>query len=1130
MYKRALSLAIVLAVVLTSILNLTPVVAQDGSAPHYVNHNGQDLFLSGINLAWISFAHDLSDFNELAFIKALDDVAAAHGNTVRWWLHTNGNTSPIYGEDGKVTGLGEHDIENLKRGLDLAYERGILVLPTLWSHDMMNDVEGVPAEANKLMIEDPAYTQAYIDNALIPMVTALKGHPAIVGWEIFNEPEGTTSSFGWTDLRTEMNYIQQFINLLAGAIHRTDPDVKVTNGSWNMQVLTDVDGMMNYYTDERLIEAGGDPDGTLDFYTVHYYPEYFDETTSPFHNPYSHWELDKPLVIGEFPAAGIKNLGNGYKPRKSFQNIAKVMQYIYENGYAGALGWAYTGGNEFGGIVDLAAGLNWVNRLDEGVHIAVNIGDIDHLPTVVAPIENQVVSNKETSAVIANLNDVFMDQEDGTNLTYEITQNSAPDKVQVTVQDTGELTVSFAEGALGATTLEVTATDSAGNYSRVRFVVQITDPDLGNVALGKTAISSSDESSSYVPANATDGVETTRWSSTYEDNQWFIVDLDGVFTINQILLRWEAAFGKNYEIQAWDGSTWQTVFTEPNSDGQIDEAIFETPIQAQFIRLNAIQRGTQWGFSLWEFEVYGARSENQDAVLAQTPPDFAAPTDEAAAPVVTDVSQQFSFEGGDAQGWVMADFWAGGKALEASDAMATDGTGALKLTISTSGTQWEEAGAFVDFPDGVDWSNATNVSVDVYVPAEAANFLAQVFVKTGADWTWANSADAALTPGEWTTVTVDLSTLGAINELHEVGVKVGSGSTAFEGDVFIDNLTLVTLPETEEAAVVTESAQLFGFEGDVEGWVMADFWAGGKSLGASDAMATDGTGALKLTVSTSGTQWEEGGAYFDFPEAVDWSSATAVTVDVYVPAEAVNFLAQVFVKTGPDWTWANTADTALTPGEWTTVTADLSTLGAINELHEIGVKVGSGSTAFEGDIFIDNIQLVTAVAVAPAEVAAGTPSLLFGFEGDVEGWVMADFWAGGKALETSDAMTTEGTGALKLTISTSGTQWEEGGVYFDFPDAVDWSTVTSLTVDVYVPAEAVNFLAQVFVKTGPDWTWANTVDTALTPGEWTTITADLSTLGAINEVHEVGVKVGSGSTAFEGDVFIDNVTLISPAE
>lgn len=312
---------------------------------HSENHRlpirkGRDsLFMSGLNIAWTTnsnFAKDLTNYNESAWITILDDIERAGGNAIRWWLHTNGSASPVFGADGKVSGLHSQTIGNIRKVLDLAYERGIVVSLCLWSFDMLQN-QGQNLAHTRSLLEDTAATLSYIHRALIPMVQALDGHPAIMTWEIFNEPEGMTTDFGWSAERTTMQFIQRFVNLCAGAIHRVAPEALISNGSWSFQASSDVAGYMDFYRDDRLIAAGGDPEGTLDFIQVHYY-DHLGLAASPFHHPASHWGIDKPIVIGEFPAHGIEGF-----------TVQECYQFAYRLGYAGALAWSYSD-TQFGGL------------------------------------------------------------------------------------------------------------------------------------------------------------------------------------------------------------------------------------------------------------------------------------------------------------------------------------------------------------------------------------------------------------------------------------------------------------------------------------------------------------------------------------------------------------------------------------------------------------------------------------------------------------------------------------------------------------------------------------------------------------------------------------------------------------
>ena len=77
---------------------------------------------------------------------------------------------------------------------------------------------------NKLLLEEDANRQAYIDNYLTPLVKALKGTPGLYAYEIFNEPEGMGPS-GWATYRTTQAAIQKTVNWFASAIHTADPNV-----------------------------------------------------------------------------------------------------------------------------------------------------------------------------------------------------------------------------------------------------------------------------------------------------------------------------------------------------------------------------------------------------------------------------------------------------------------------------------------------------------------------------------------------------------------------------------------------------------------------------------------------------------------------------------------------------------------------------------------------------------------------------------------------------------------------------------------------------------------------------------------------------------------------------------------
>jgi GH35 family endo-1,4-beta-xylanase len=130
----------------------------------------------------------------------------------------------------------------------------------------------------------------------------------------------------------------------------------------------------------------------------------------------------------------------------------------------------------------------------------------------------------------------------------------------------------------------------------------------GNLALGKPVTASSIQRGDFPAEDAVDGKITTRWSSGFSDPQWIQVDLGDSYQINRVVLDWESSFGVAYEIQvSSDGSNWETIYSTTSGNGGIDD--LSVSGSGRYVRMYGTSRviiqGVSYGYSLWEFEVYG---------------------------------------------------------------------------------------------------------------------------------------------------------------------------------------------------------------------------------------------------------------------------------------------------------------------------------------------------------------------------------------------------------------------------------------------------------------------------------------------------------------------------------------------
>ena len=141
-----------------------------------------------------------------------------------------------------------------------------------------------------------------------------------------------------------------------------------------------------------------------------------------------------------------------------------------------------------------------------------------------------------------------------------------------------------------------------------------------NVAVGKTSTASSGTASSAFDDNT-----GTRWESSQIDGQWIYVDLGKDYAIDQLQLVWEGAYAKQYKIFVASELTeemtdelsdddlsndFQTGWTEAAS---VNEELSGFPYTqnvdvkagtyGRYVALQTVERGTNYGTSLWEFRV-----------------------------------------------------------------------------------------------------------------------------------------------------------------------------------------------------------------------------------------------------------------------------------------------------------------------------------------------------------------------------------------------------------------------------------------------------------------------------------------------------------------------------------------------
>ena len=405
-----------------------------------------------------------------------------------------------------------------------------------------------------------------------------------------------------------------------------------------------------------------------------------------------------------------------------------------------------------------------------------------------------------------------------------------------------------------------------------------------NLALARPATAST--SYNGLPAsNATDGNAGTRWSSLFSDNEWIYVDLGSSYTVNRIVLRWEAAYGRGYKLQvSSDASTWSDVYTMTMGDGGVDDITLSSPASGRYVRMLGARRATMYGYSLWELEVYGEGATNhapavgsfskslvQDTPLPLVAADFAAAFSD---PDAGDSLQKIRVTSLPSHGVLRLN----GTAVTVDQEIATAPIGALVYTpnsgyTGSDGFQWNGA-------DGNLYA-ATDAAVNLSINAAVANLALHKPVTASTSYSGlpaSNSTDgntnsrwsSQFSQSEW--IYVDLGSVSMINRIVlrweaaygrgyqlQVSDNASTWSDVYStttGDGGVDDITLSSPASGRYVRMLgTQRATMYGY-----------------SLYELEAYG-DGSGAPQVTVLGDGISIADGDTTPSAADGTDFASA-----------------------------------------------------------------------------------------------------------------------------------------------------------------------------------------------------------------------------------------------------------------
>jgi hypothetical protein len=296
-----------------------------------IRWRGGDWYLVGVNYPYHKYGNDFGgnawgsygvhDPSTYAAVDAdFAQMSSLGVRTVRWFAFADGRAGITFDAAGLPSGIDEYVIQDFDSALEIAQRHNIALNLVLLDFRFVWDARienGVQLGGHASVLATPAGQQALVRNVFEPVFRRYAGHPAILSWEVMNEPEWSLLDAGTIDREKvsqplTLATFRAFAQLTIDAIHEVAQ-------SYATLGCADAKWAQNW------VGLG------LDYYQIHYYDWMQPYSTDNLFAMRAEWlRLDRPVVVGEFPAAN--------------STVAGLRDYLniwYTNGYAGAWPWSF---------------------------------------------------------------------------------------------------------------------------------------------------------------------------------------------------------------------------------------------------------------------------------------------------------------------------------------------------------------------------------------------------------------------------------------------------------------------------------------------------------------------------------------------------------------------------------------------------------------------------------------------------------------------------------------------------------------------------------------------------------------------------------------------------------------------